>query len=300
MTYREPELPPQKVHYIRESVAPPGPEPFYDNYKEGVPIAIDFGSDTVRAGLTNTSQPCNVFPNIVAKHRDRKSNNTLTLIGNDIYRESVHYPTLRTGAKSPFDGMMITNWDSVESILDYSLEHLGVTSNNGSLNNPVILTEQAAAPFGYRKGMYEILFEAYRAPKVALGIDSLFSFYANSKNRDGLVVSVGNNSTHIIPVLQGKGILTNSKRIEWGGEQQSQFLQKALALKYPYFPTRLTNDHTRNIIQDHGYVAKDYASELSTILDMEVLEKKDVVIQVPVEIAPKRAEKSEEELARQA
>ncbi|QBM86729.1 actin-related protein 5 [Metschnikowia aff. pulcherrima] len=300
MTYREPELPPQKVHYIRESVAPPGPEPFYDNYKEGAPIAIDFGSDTVRAGLTNTSQPCNVFPNIVAKHRDRKSNNTLTLIGNDIYRESVHYPTLRTGAKSPFDGMMITNWDSVESILDYSLEHLGVTSDNGSLNNPVILTEQAAAPFGYRKGMYEILFEAYRAPKVALGIDSLFSFYANSKNRDGLVVSVGNNLTHIIPVLQGKGILTNSKRIEWGGEQQLQFLQKALALKYPYFPTRLTNDHTRNIIQDHGYVAKDYASELSTILDMEVLEKKDVVIQVPVEIAPKRAEKSEEELARQA
>lgn len=300
MPISDSELPPQKVHLIRESMAPPGAEPFYDNYQEGVPIAIDFGSDTVRAGLTNASEPCNVFPNIVAKHRDRKSNNTLTLVGNDVYRESVHYPTLRTGAKSPFDTCMITNWDSVESILDYSLEHLSITSDNGRLNNPVILTEAAASPFTYRKGMYEMFFEAYRAPKVALGIDSLFSFYANSKKKDGLVVSVGNNLTYVIPVLEKRGILTNSKRIDWGGEQQLQFLQKALALKYPYFPTRLTNDHTKNIVHDHGYIAHDYASELSKILDMDVLEEKDVVIQVPVDIAPEKAKKTEEELARQA
>ncbi|OBA23649.1 actin-like ATPase domain-containing protein [Metschnikowia bicuspidata var. bicuspidata NRRL YB-4993] len=300
MSALDQELPPQKVHLIRESKASGDAEPFYNNYKEGVPIAIDFGSDTVRAGLTNASEPCNIFPNIVAKHRDRKSNYTLTLIGNDVYRESVHFPTLRTGAKSPFDNLMITNWDSVESILDYSLEHLSITSDNGCLNNPVIMTEAAGAPFTYRKGMYEILFEAYRAPKVAFGIDSLFSFYANSKKKDGLVVSVGNNLTHLIPVLGGKGILTNCKRIDWGGEQQLLFLQKALALKYPYFPTRLTNDHTKNIVCDHAYVAQDYASELSTILDMETLEKKDVVIQVPVDIAPEKAKKSEEELARQA
>ncbi|GEQ69356.1 hypothetical protein JCM33374_g3027 [Metschnikowia sp. JCM 33374] len=300
MTTDESALLPQKVHFIRESMAPKDAEPFYDNYQEGVPIAIDFGSDTVRAGLTNTPKPCNVFPNIVSKHRDRKSNHTLTLVGNDVYRESIHFPTVRTGAKSPFDSSMITNWDYVESILDYSLEHLSITSNNGSLNNPVIMTEPVAAPFGHRRGMYEMLFEAYQAPKVAFGIDSLFSFYANSKKKDGLVVSVGNNSTHIIPVLEGRGILTNCKRIDWGGEQESQFLQKALALKYPYFPTRLTNDHTKNIIHDHGYVAQDYASELATILDMENLEKKDVVVQVPVDIAPEKAKKSEEELARQA
>lgn len=300
MTTDDSELAPQKVHLIRDTVAPDSPEPFCQSYAEGVPIAIDFGSATVRAGLTNSADPCNVFPNLIAKHRDRKYNLNLTLIGNDVYKESVHYPTLRTGAKSPFDGPLITNWDYVEAVLDYSLEHLSVTSGNGRLNNPVIMTEPLAASLSHRKGMYEMLFEAYQAPKAVFGIDSLFSFYANSPPKDGLVVSVGNNLTNIIPVFNGRGILLNCKRIEWGGEQELQFLQKALALKYPYFPTRLTADHTKNILIDHAYVSENYQEELSLFLNMDNLEEKDVVIQVPVEIAAEKAKKTEEELARQA
>lgn len=294
------ELPPQEVHYLRDATAPSYPEPFYEHYQEGVPIAIDFGSCNVRAGLTNSSEPCNVFPTQVAKHRERKSNSTLTLVGNDIFREAPYYPTLRGGAKLPFDGLMVTNWDYVESILDYTLEHLGVQLQNGCLNNPVVLTEPTAALFGYRKGMYEIMFEAYRAPKVALGIDALFSYYYNSPKRDGIVVSVGNELTHVIPVLDGRGVLLNCKRIDWGGALELQFLQKTLALKYPYFPTRLTGSHTTNIVHDHCYVLKNYAEELRTYLDMANLDKNDVVIQAPVEIAPEKAKKSDEELARQA
>lgn len=294
------DLPPQKLHPLREYQAPELPEPYYDRYEPDIPIAIDFGSLSVRIGLTNSEQPSNVFPNLVSKHRERKTGYNLTLVGNDLFRESVHYPTLRSGAKSPFDGLLITNWDYVESILDYSLEHLSVTSENGCLNNPIIMSEPPAATFGYRKGMYEMMFEAYQAPKVVFGIDSLFSFYANSKKKDGVVVSIGNNLTHVIPVVKGKGILLNSKRIDWGCEQELQFLQKALALKYPYFPTRLNQSHTSNIIQDHAYVSPNYAEELATYLDLDNLEKKDVVIQVPVEAAAEKAKKTEEELTRQA
>lgn len=294
------ELPPQQLHPLREVEAPDFPEPFYDRYEPDVPIALDFGSLSVRIGLTNSNTPSNVFPNLVAKYRDRKTGQNLTLIGNDVFREAPYYPTLRTGAKSPFDGLLITNWDYVESILDYSFEHLSITSDNGALNNPIIMTEPPAATFGYRKGMYEMMFEAYMVPKVVFGIDSLFSFYANSPKKDGVIVSMGHNLTHVIPVLKGKGILLNSKRIDWGGEQQLQFLQKALALKYPYFPTRLNQSHTSNIIYDHAYVSPNYAEELASYLNLDVLEKKDVVIQVPVEAAAEKAKKTEEELSRQA
>lgn len=294
------ELPPQQIHYLRDTLPPSEPEPFYGKYQEGVPIAIDFGLANIRSGLTNSPEPCNVFPNVVAKHRDRKSNSTLTLVGNDVFREAAHYPTLRGAARSPFDGLLVTNWDYVESILDYSLEHLGVVSDNGMLNNPIILTEPTAAPIGYRRGMYEIMYEAYRAPKVAVGIDALFSYYANSTKPTGVVVSVGNQLTHVIPVVLGRGVLLNCKRIDWGGDSELTFLQRMLALKYPYFPTRLSNSHTTNIVHDHCYVSKDYASELASYLDMDKLETNDVVIQVPVEIAPERAKKTDEELARQA
>lgn len=294
------ELPPQKIHFLREPQAQNTFEPFYTAYKPDVPIAIDFGASNVRVGLVNSSDPHNIFPNLVSRYRDRKLGLNLTLVGNDIFREANNHSGIRTNAKSPYDGPLITNWDLVENVLDYSLEHLGVQSQTGALENPVILSEPVACPLSQRKSMYELVFETYSAPKMALGIDCLFSYHYNSNKKDGLVVSVGSELTHIIPVLQGKGVLLQCKRIDWGGNPALLFLQKLLALKYPYFPTRLSNYHTTHILQDHGYVLKDYPAELSTYLDMDVLENKDVVIQVPVDVAMDKSKKSEEELAKQA
>lgn len=291
---------PQELHFLREALAPSEPEPFYQHYQADIPIGIDLGSANVRIGLTNSSLPHNVFPTLVSKYKDRKSANNLTLIGNDIWRESNVHGGIRSSAKSPYDGPLISNWDYIEHVLDYSFEHLGVESDNNRVNNPIAITEPVACPFGHRKGIYELLFETYGAPKVTLGIDSLFSFYANSPKKDGIVINVGHELTHVIPVLQGKGILLQSKRIDWGGNSSLQYLQKLLALKYPYFPTRLTTSHTAHILHDHAYVLQDYTRELSTFLDMDKLEHKDVVIQAPVEIAPEKSKKSEEELARQA
>lgn len=59
--------------------------------------------------------------------------------------------------------------------------------------------------------MSELLFEGYRAPSVSYSIDSLSSFY-QSGQQDGLVISSSTVSTHVIPVLNGKGILGNAKR----------------------------------------------------------------------------------------
>lgn len=299
MTVQSEELPPQRLHYLRESTAPDYPEPFYQKYQPNVPIAIDLGSANVRVGLTNSENPNNVFPTLVAKHRDRKLSNAWTLVGNDIFREAHHYSTLRSNAKSPYDGPLVTNWEYVESILDYLLEHLSVTSKNGKLNNPIVMTEPVACPIAQRRNMYEILFEAYRAPKVAMGIDSLFAYHANTEKSSGLVVSVGNEATHIIPVLEGRGVLLQCRRIDWGASLGLQHLQKMLALKYPYFPTRLSSTHTSHILEDHAYVLRNYADELAGFLDMDNLNQTDVVIQVPVEILPEKSKKSDEELARQ-
>lgn len=62
--------------------------------------------------------------------------------------------------------------------------------------------------------MSELLFEGYGVPSVAYGVDSLFSFYANSPQpgADGLVISSSTASTHVIPVLNGKGIFTSAKK----------------------------------------------------------------------------------------
>ena len=67
--------------------------------------------------------------------------------------------------------------------------------------------------------MSELIFECYGAPSLSFGLDSLFAFHANSPplsaaypNSDGLVISSSTASTHVIPVLSGRGVLSRSKR----------------------------------------------------------------------------------------
>lgn len=62
--------------------------------------------------------------------------------------------------------------------------------------------------------MSELLFEGYNVPSVNYGVDSLFSFHQNSPTStgDGLIISSSTASTHVIPVLDGKGIMSSAKR----------------------------------------------------------------------------------------
>ena len=92
--------------------------------------------------------------------------------------------------------------------------------------------------------MTEIIFECYSAPSLAYGIDSLFSYdYNNGKT--GLVVSSSHSSTHLIPVLNSKALLTQATRLNWGGSQSAEYLLKLIRLKYPTFPGKLNSSQTR-------------------------------------------------------
>jgi actin-related protein 5 len=144
--------------------------------------------------------------------------------------------------------------------------------------------------------MTEIIFECYSAPSLAYGIDSLFSYdYNNGKT--GLVVSSSHSSTHLIPVLNSKALLTQATRLNWGGSQSAEYLLKLIRLKYPTFPGKLNSSQTEYMVRDHCYLSQDYDQELSTYLDWTGLEDRDHVIQYPYteEII---VQKSEEELAR--
>jgi actin-related protein 5 len=144
--------------------------------------------------------------------------------------------------------------------------------------------------------MTEIIFECYSAPSLAYGIDSLFSYdYNNGKT--GLVVSSSHSSTHLIPVLNSKALLSQATRLNWGGSQSAEYLLKLLRLKYPTFPGKLNSSQTEYMVRDHCYVSRDFDQELSKYLDWTGLEDRDHVIQYPFteEVV---VQKSEEELAR--
>jgi actin-related protein 5 len=143
--------------------------------------------------------------------------------------------------------------------------------------------------------MSEILFECYGASSVAYGIDSLFSYKYNG-GRTGLVASSSYTSTHLIPVVNSKAMLTHATRLNWGRQQSADYLLKLLRLKYPTFPGKINDPQAENLVRDHCYVSENYQDEICHFLDWTGLEDRDIVVQHPFteQIV---IQKTEEELA---
>lgn len=298
MSSRDSSLPPLKVNIIDDSPLRDHGESFLDtaDYNPEIPIALDFGSYNVRAGYINYSSPNFVFPTKLTRHRDRKLSKTFTFIGNDTLVDQ----TIRSQSKSPYDGSLIVNWDYMEDMLEYIFHHLGVVGNNG-ISNPLLVNEKLACIQSQRTNWYQTLFETFNVDKVAFGIDSMFAYYGNNDNpnSDGIVVGCGNEDTDVIPIVNGKGILTESKRINWGGKHAVEYLSRLLTLKYPYFPAKLSSYQYEQMYHNFCYTSRNYSEELDKYLTLDNLEQKNVLLEVPFTeiLQPK---KTESELKQQA
>lgn len=90
--------------------------------------------------------------------------------------------------------------------------------------------------------MSELLFEYYHVPSVAYGIDALFSYHYNNDDNssNGLIVSFGYQTTHVLPVLGGHLQPSFCRRLNYGGATIDGFLQRILQLKYPGHAAAIT------------------------------------------------------------
>lgn len=144
--------------------------------------------------------------------------------------------------------------------------------------------------------MNELLFECYSAPSATYGIDSLFSYRFN-KGNTGLLISSSHSSTHVIPVVKSKPLMSSVSRLNWGGYQGAEYLLKLLRLKYPGFTGKLTDYQAPSMVREHCYVSQTFDKEMMSFLDWTGLEERDHVIQYPF-TEHVVVEKSEEELAK--
>ncbi|OGE56429.1 hypothetical protein PENARI_c003G04906 [Penicillium arizonense] len=297
-TEKRSEKPPPQLHSVQEwpfkGYQPPQPEGYQQSRAHpDSAIVIDNGSHLVKAGWSFDKNPRFAIPPVMSRYRDRKLNRQCQFVGYDAYVDATTRGQLRYG----FDpgSSVVGNWDVMEGVLDYLFMKLGVDGSDGGVGRPILMTEPIAN-LGYpRKMMNEILFECYSAPSVAYGIDSLFSYRYNN-GTDGLIVDSSHTSTHVIPVMNSKPMLSSSSRLNWGGLQSSEYLMKLMKLKYPTFPTRLTDAQMEELKQKHCYISQDYAKELNGYLDWTGLEDRDRVIQYPFTEQVVQ-EKTEEQIA---
>lgn len=273
----------------------------YDTHRSAhTPLVIDNGSNSLRFGFATSTTP-QVAPNIVSKYKERKAGKQLLLFGDAVDAES----GARSQAKTPWEGDVLLNFDALEHALDYALIRLGV--DTPTVDHPVVMTERLASPLHSRALTSELMFELYSVPSLTYAVDAVMSFYLNNRptsssaspTSSGLAISFNTASTSVIPILDGKGIMSQAKRIQWGSQQASEYLLKLIQLKYPTFSTRVTTAHTNWMLHTFCEMSPDYTPLLRRLRDPLQLRAVERIVQFPF-VLPVVDERTEEELARAA
>ncbi|XP_054654664.1 actin-related protein 5 isoform X2 [Dunckerocampus dactyliophorus] len=237
-------------------------------------IVIDNGSFQTRAdwATADLDAPRLLFRSVAA--RSRGAARSETQIGNDI----PNLEPLRWLLKSQFDRDVVVNFEIQELIFDHVFSHLGITSE-GRVEHPIVLTEAACNPLHCRQMMSELLFECYGVPHVSYGVDALYSFHHDSKQRNprppqtGIVLSSGYHCSHILPVIEGRLDAVNCKRVNVAGGQAATYLQRLLQLKYPGHLAAITLSRMEELLHEHSYTAVDYQEELEKWRSPEFYER---------------------------
>ncbi|XP_072753386.1 actin-related protein 5 [Anoplolepis gracilipes] len=248
---------------------------------ECTPLVIDNGSYNCRVGWATEKEPQLIFKNLIAKPRkERGKKDGEPQVGNDI----ANIEAVRFQLKTQFDRNVVTHFEAQEQIFDYTLTHMGIDTE-GRVDHPIILTEAFLNPNYSRNLMAELLFECYNVPSIAYGIDCLFSYQHNNCPPDGLIVSIGYHTTHIIPILDGKADATNARRINVGGYHITSYMHRLLQLKYPVHVNAITPSRAEELIHEHSMIALNYQEELSKWADVDYYDTHVLRVQLPY-IAP--------------
>lgn len=239
------------------------PSPFPNNDPSSA-IIIDNGSFECRAGYSSFNTPSISFRSLVAKPKMQYQ--TSFVVGNKIF----DYEQGKIHKKSPFEKNIIAHFGTQEHIFDHIFSHLEIQSEN--VNHPIVFTEPFCNLTYSRKNITEMLFELYGVPSLTYGVDFLFSLYHNNElyrpihsDYTGLVISSSYQSTHIVPIINGKIDIEKSRRISIGSDQSRDLLMKSLHLKYPELKMKLTNELVQYIHEHYTMTAIDYEQQLKLL-----------------------------------
>ena len=247
-------------------------------------IVIDNGSHKCRVGCLGEEEPRFVFPNITARPKTKRTDlGHVVPVGNEI----VNMESMRPYLKSQFERDIVFNFETQEHVFDYIFSRVGVDADR--VQTPVLITEALCNPPSSRVSMSELLFEVYRVPKIAFGVDCLFSYRYNYQKSQALanctdcfVVNSGAHSTHIIPILDGKVDLSHTKRINLGGSHTLNFLHRFLQLKYSQHQGAILLSKMQEVIESHSFIALDFIEELNSWRDPAKTRQQSYMYQLEV------------------
>lgn len=221
-----------------------------------VPLVLDNGSGTIRAGFAGTDLPAAYFPSYVGRPKHTRvlagALEGETFIGS---RAQELRGLLKI--RYPLEHGIVTDWDDMERIWTYVYEQELKTLSE---EHPVLLTEPPLNPRSNRDTAAQILFEQFNVPAIYMSIQAVLSLYASGRTT-GIVLDCGDGVSHAVPVYEGFAVSNSIRRIDVAGRDVTENMQLQLRKSGHVFHTSAEKEIVRVMKEKTSYVALDPRKE---------------------------------------
>ena len=171
--------------------------------------------------------------------------------------------------KYPVEHGIITNFDDMERVWKHAF-------NKELIVNPadcdVLLTEKADNPKAHRQKITQIMFETFGVNGLHIEVDAVLSMYATGRYT-GIVAQIGDGIGHTVPVYEGYAIRHAVNRMDVGGRDMTNYLQKIMYERgynwTPVVPRETVNDMKERLC----YVALKFEDEMKLSEESSDIEK---------------------------
>jgi centractin len=242
-----------------------------------VPLVLDNGSGTIRAGYAGSDLPAAYFPSYVGRPK-----HTRVLAGaveGDVFigpRAQELRGLLKI--RYPLEHGIVTDWDDMEKIWTYVYEQELKTLSE---DHPVLLTEPPLNPKQNRDMAAQILFEQFNVPAVYMSIQAVLSLYASGRTT-GIVLDCGDGVSHAVPVYEGFAVPSSIRRVDVAGRDVTEHMQLLLRKAGHVFHTSAEKEIVRIMKEKVSYVALDPRKEEKDLhTGVWKADKKEIEYQLP-------------------
>ncbi|KAJ5976104.1 hypothetical protein N7481_009811 [Penicillium waksmanii] len=217
-----------------------------------VPIVIDNGSGTIRAGFAGEEIPSCYFPSFVGRPKHPRVM-AGGLEGDSFIGTRAQDLRGLLKIRYPLEHGIVTNWEDMESIWHYVYENELKTLPE---EHPVLLTEPPLNPRANRDFAAQLMFETFNVPALYMSIQAVLSLYASGRTT-GVVLDSGDGVSHAVPVYEGFAIPNSIRRIDVAGRDVTEQMQLLLRKAGHVLHTSAEKEVVRMIKEKVCYVSLD-------------------------------------------
>lgn len=218
-----------------------------------LPIIIDIGSGTVKAGFSGEENPKLVFNNFFGESKykkvlhtyDNKSANiNEQYIGDDCDKYlgliKLRYPVNRGSFEKDED---------ILTLFNHIFLKLGLNSQEIK-EHPILITEPILNPKSNREKISQILLDKLNIPAIFFASQPILSLLSTSST-SGIILESGDGVTQSCFVCEGYSIPCSYERYNYGGKDVTEYLKTMLRKRgYNFYNTseiKLVNDIKENL-----------------------------------------------------